>query len=78
MRVGNAHEGQGTTFAGYPTGFRRLTPGLLKVDYLAEGFEGLPEGGTMPGQLLAAFKGSRHGTGRIARLAELTRNAGSV
>jgi replication initiation protein RepC len=39
-----------------PTGFRRLTPGLLKVDRAAEGFTGLPEGVTVRGQLLAAFK----------------------
>jgi replication initiation protein RepC len=39
-----------------PTGFRRLTPGLLKTDRTAEGFAGLPEGVTVPGQLLAAFK----------------------
>jgi replication initiation protein RepC len=39
-----------------PTGFRRLTPGLLKVDRAAEGFNGLPEGVTGYGQLLAAFK----------------------
>jgi replication initiation protein RepC len=39
-----------------PTGFRRLTPGLLKVDRAAEGFTGLPESVTVHGQLLAAFK----------------------
>ena len=38
-----------------PTGFRRLTPGLLKADRTAEGFAGLPEG-VKPGQLLAALK----------------------
>ncbi|MGE0280193.1 MAG: plasmid replication protein RepC [Rhizobiaceae bacterium] len=42
--------------AGHPTGFRRVTPGLLKVDRVAEGFAGLPDGVTVPGQLLAAFK----------------------
>src|SRR6516225_10105588 len=39
-----------------PTGFRRLTPSLLKVDRAAEGFTGLPGGVTVHGQLLAAFK----------------------
>ena len=39
-----------------PTGFRRLTPGLLKVDRAAEGFTGLPDSVTAHGQLLAAFK----------------------
>ena len=38
-----------------PTGFRRLTPGLLKVDRTAESFAGLPDGVTAHGQLLAAF-----------------------
>ena len=32
-----------------PTGFRRLTPGLLKADRVAEGFTGLPERVTVPG-----------------------------
>ncbi len=39
-----------------PTGFRRMTPGLLKADRAAEGFAGLPEGVKSPGQLLAALK----------------------
>ena len=39
-----------------PTGFRRLTPGLLKVDRAADDFTGLPDGVTVHGQLLAAFK----------------------
>ena len=43
-------------FAYSPTGFRRLTPGLLKVDRAAESFTGLPDGVTVHGQLLAAFK----------------------
>jgi replication initiation protein RepC len=33
-----------------------MTPGLLKADRTAEGFAGLPEGVTSPGQLLAALK----------------------
>jgi replication initiation protein RepC len=43
-------------FAHASTGFRRMTPGLLKVDRSAEGFAGLPEGVESPGQLLAALK----------------------
>src|SRR5664279_2513974 len=40
--------------AGAPTGFRRLTPSLLRADHAAEDFDGLPDGVTVPGQLLAA------------------------
>ena len=43
-------------FAHTPTGFRRMTPGLLKADRAAESFAGLPEGVKSPGQLLAALK----------------------
>jgi replication initiation protein RepC len=43
-------------FAHAPTGFRRLTPGLLKADRTAEGFAGLPDGVTRAGQLLSAIK----------------------
>jgi replication initiation protein RepC len=43
-------------YAGYATGFRRLTLGLLRVDRTAEGFAGLPAGVTSSGQLLAALK----------------------
>ena len=42
--------------AGAPTGLRRLTPGLLAADHLAEDFDGLPDGVTGPGQILAALK----------------------
>ena len=51
-----------------PTGFRRLTPGLLKADRTAEGFAGLPEGVTAPGQLLAAFKAAAPHLGIAPRL----------
>jgi replication initiation protein RepC len=51
-----------------PTGFRRLTPGLLKADRTAEGFAGLPEGVTVPGQLLAAFKAAAPHLGIAPRL----------
>jgi replication initiation protein RepC len=44
------------SFAHTPTGFRRMTPGLLKADRAAESFAGLPEGVKSPGQLLAALK----------------------
>ena len=51
-----------------PTGFRRLTPGLLKVDRAAEGFTGLPDGVTVHGQLLAAFKAAAPRLGLPARV----------
>jgi replication initiation protein RepC len=51
-----------------PTGFRRLTPGLLKADRTAEGFSGLPEGVIIPGQLLAAFKAAAPHLGIAPRL----------
>ena len=51
------------SYAGAPTGFRRLTPGLLQVDRAAEGFDGLPDGVTVHGQLLAAFKAAAPGSG---------------
>ena len=54
--------------AGAPTGFRRLTPSLLQVDRAAEGFDGLPDGVTMPGQLLAAFKAAAPRLGLSPRL----------
>jgi len=46
----------GESYAGAPTGFRRLTPSLLAADRTAASFDGLPDGVTMHGQLLAAFK----------------------
>jgi replication initiation protein RepC len=52
----SAHEAPRRGFARAPTGFRRMTLGLLKADRTAEGFAGLPEGVTSPGQLLAALK----------------------
>jgi replication initiation protein RepC len=51
-----------------PTGFRRLTPGLLTVDRIAEGFAGLPDGVTVHGQLLAAFKAAAPRLGLATRL----------
>lgn len=54
--------------AGPPTGFRRLTPGLLRADRTAESFAGLPDGVMMHGQLLAAFKAAAPRLGLSARL----------
>jgi replication initiation protein RepC len=51
-----------------PTGFRRLTPGLIKVDRVAEGFAGLPDGVAVHGQLLAAFKAAAPRLGLASRV----------
>ena len=51
-----------------PTGFRRLTPGLLRAERTAEGFGGLPEGVASPGHLLAAFKSAAPRLGIPPRL----------
>ena len=51
-----------------PTGFRRMTPGLLKADRTAEGFAGLPDGVTSPSQLLAALKAAAPRLGIAPRL----------
>jgi replication initiation protein RepC len=56
-------------FAHAPTGFRRMTLGLLRADRTAEGFAGLPEGVTSPGQLLAALKAAAPRLGVPPRLA---------
>ena len=56
MQTESALRAPGESYAGAPTGFRRLTPGLLAADRTAAGFDGLPDGVTMHGQLLAAFK----------------------
>jgi hypothetical protein len=55
-------------FAHVPTGFRRMTPGLLKADRTAEGFTGLPGKVTSPGQLLAALKAAAPRLGVSSRL----------
>jgi replication initiation protein RepC len=52
----SALEAPQASFAHKPTGFRRMTPGLLRADRTAEKFTGLPEGVPSYGQLLAAFK----------------------
>jgi replication initiation protein RepC len=46
-----------------------MTPGLLKTDRAAEGFKGLPEAVTSPGQLLAALKAAAPQLGIAPRLA---------
>ena len=56
METNGAPRAQGESFAPTPSGFRRLTPGLLRADRTAESFAGLPDGVTSHGQLLAAFK----------------------
>jgi replication initiation protein RepC len=56
------------SFAGKPTGFRRLTQGLLKANRAADAFTGLPEGVNAPGQLLAAFKAAAPRLGLSIRL----------
>jgi replication initiation protein RepC len=72
MRITMAEDRvQGTPrvrFAHTPTGFRRLTPGLLKADHSAENFTGLPQGITSPSQLLAAFKSAAPRLGISPRL----------
>jgi replication initiation protein RepC len=68
MTMESAHEARGERFAGSPTGFRRLTPSLLKVDRAAQSFAGLPDDVTTHGQLLAALKGAAPRLGLSPRL----------
>ena len=68
MAMESAHEAPGGSYAGHPTGFRRLTPGLLKADRTAESFAGLPDSVTMHGQLLAALKAAAPRLGYSPRL----------
>ena len=68
MTTPSALSAQRGNFAGRPTGFRRLTPNLLKADHAADGFAGLPDGVTMQGQLLAAFKAAAPCLGLSLRL----------
>jgi len=63
-----AEEAPRRSFAHAPTGFRRMTPGLLRTDRTAEGFAGLPEGVSTPGQLLAALKAAAPRLGIAPRL----------
>src|SRR6201995_760872 len=64
----SAHGALRRGFAHTPTGFRRLTPGLLKADRSAERFAGLPTGVETPGRLLAAFKAAAPRLGISPRL----------
>jgi replication initiation protein RepC len=68
MTTGSAQEAHGGIRTGTPTGFRRLTPSLLAADRAAGAFDGLPEGVTLPGQLLAAFKAAAPSLGLGLRL----------
>ena len=68
MTMESAREAQGGGYAGGPTGFRRLTPSLLRADRTAEDFDGLPDDVTAPGQLLAAFKAAAPRLGLSPRL----------
>jgi len=68
MTMESAREAQGEGCAGVPTGFRRLTPSLLRADRTAQSFDGLPEGVEAPGQLLAAFKAAAARLGLSPRL----------
>jgi replication initiation protein RepC len=56
------------SFARAPTGFRRLTPGLLKADRTADSFTGMPKGVASPSQLLAALKAAAPRLGIAPRL----------
>ena len=72
MQTESALRAPGESFAGAPTGFRRLTPSLLAADHAAEAFDGLPDGlpdgVTLHGQLLAAFKAAAPRLGLSPRL----------
>jgi replication initiation protein RepC len=68
MQTESALGAQRGSYAGAPTGFRRLTPTLLQVDRAAERFGGLPEGVEVHGQLLAAFKAAAPRLGLSVRL----------
>ncbi len=68
MTMESALEARGRSFAGAPTGLRRLTPSLLAADHQAAAFDGLPDGVTVPGQVLAAFKAAAPRLGLSPRL----------
>ena len=68
MSMESALEASGGGRAGSPTGFRRLTPGLLQADRTAGSFTGLPDGVTAYGQLLAAFKAAAPRLGLSPRM----------
>src|SRR5271163_4486719 len=64
----SAEEAPRGSFAHAPSGFRRMTPGLLKADRSADKFAGLPPGVERPGQLLAALKAAAPRLGISPRL----------
>jgi replication initiation protein RepC len=68
MPTESALGAQRESYAGAPTGFRRLTPSLLEADRAAERFDGLPEGVAVHGQLLAALKAAAPRLGLSVRL----------
>ena len=68
MQTESALGAQRGSYAGTPTGFRRLTPSLLQADRAAERFNGLPEEVEVHGQLLAAFKAAAPRLGLSVRL----------
>lgn len=68
MEIDGAREARGRGLAGAPTGLRRLTPSLLAAEREAAGFDGLPEGVTAPGQVLAALKAAAPCLGLSPRL----------
>src|SRR5689334_21975874 len=51
-----------------PTGFTCLPPSLRPNTRAAEGFSGLPQGVSLPGQILAAFKAAAPRLGLAPRL----------
>jgi replication initiation protein RepC len=67
MQTESALGAPGESYAGAPTGFRRLTPSLLQVDRAADAFDGLPDGVTVHGQLLAALKAAAPSLGLALR-----------
>jgi replication initiation protein RepC len=64
----SAHGAPRGSFVHSPTGFRRMTPGLLKADRTADKFTGFPGGVESHGQLLAAFKAAAPRLGISPRL----------
>ena len=68
MKSECALEAQWGSYAGVPTGSRKLTPGTLQASRVAEQFKGLPEGVKTPAQLLAAVKKAAPRLGLSIRL----------
>ncbi|MDQ2762296.1 MAG: replication initiation protein RepC [Pseudomonadota bacterium] len=68
MQTESALAAQWGSYAGAPTGFRRLTRSLVQADRAAERFDGLPDGVDVHGQLLAAFKVAAPQLGLSVRL----------